>query len=675
MTFAVVNHTGGTPLGVVVPGAPLIFYTGGHIGWSGFETGDSATINAGATSFDMTAPSGFAAWDTSGLTAWDPVNKGPDITLSSSNMLATSSAGGSWTNSSVRSNSGHITGKWYYEVTATSLTTYSSTGIVAWSDNLLSGYAYIGSTTDSFGYISDGDVYTNGSRLTGWQGSSNGMVTGIAVDFDAQLIWARTSSNGNWNNSGTADPTTGTGGLSFTMGSSGPLTAPTTGNLLIALIGCNIADSSITIGSGWQQFDYVQDGNGQTDMTALYRYAQAGDAFGLPPFWSAGSTFWSYQYWEVSGVSGTWANDFLASIPLWNANVGNLLPEFPIFADGLALTGTASYGAGVTPTISGSWTLDDVHVEGADYGSEGGAHRVVSNGDVIDGQWSSVTSSQFGGILILLTTAQPSGGVYPSNVFTASGPSGAPGAITVPWVPQVGALLVAYIHWGDGNIAAPDIGTGWTQFNQAALADDGLIGVYRYVQMGDTSTLPALTSSGSNLWAVSIVELHGDTGSFSTDHASDQVGAQASGTTFTTTADATTANNQFGLLAFGNYSGTGLLSQTGFTNFLANTATGNYGTWGLAFDFFPTSGTTVQSTVTPSDTSDGQFYIQSIFNDGSGGSTINASDTEAASAGDSASAGDVHSTASDTEAASASDSESASTVEGSGTTLFIVIMG
>ena len=42
--------------------------------------------------------------------------------------------------------------------------------------------------------------------------SAEGSVTGVAFDVDAELVWFRTGA-GDWNNSPTADPATGTGGI------------------------------------------------------------------------------------------------------------------------------------------------------------------------------------------------------------------------------------------------------------------------------------------------------------------------------------------------------------------------------------------------------------------------------------------------------------------------------
>jgi hypothetical protein len=396
--------------------------------------------------------------------------------------------------------------------------------------------------------------------------------------------------------------------------------APTVGNLLIAFVGCAIGFSSITIGSGWTLFQYVMDVNAQTVMTAMYRYVQAGDTAALPAFWTAGSTYWTHDVYEVPNVSGTWANDFLCAIPMCDSLTTANLPPFPVIANGLAITSVARYDGSANWSISGSWTLDNTANNAGNYGSAGGASRVISSGQTIDGAWSGGgTSSPFGGLMVMLTTSQPSGGVYPRNVFQSSG-SGIPGSVTVPWVPKVGSLLLAYLYWSNGSATNPTVNTSkWTDQADATLTTKAQLLLYRYVQIGDTSALPALATAGSSNWAVIFVELVGGSGTFGSDHVSDKVGAQANGATLTSTADTTTANNQVGLLSYGNYDGNGLMSTTGFSGYLDSYFNfGNWGSYFVAFKFFPTSGSTVQGTMTPNNSSEPQSYIQSIFNQGAG---------------------------------------------------------
>lgn len=113
----------------------------------------------------------------------------------------------------VRATRSHSEGKRYFEVTANSPDTDN------WYVGICNaGYAFdddpaaFNSTALLF---SDGTVWIGGSEVASGLGTTvNNDVIGIACDFDNGLIWFRRNT-GNWNGSGTANPATGTGGISF----------------------------------------------------------------------------------------------------------------------------------------------------------------------------------------------------------------------------------------------------------------------------------------------------------------------------------------------------------------------------------------------------------------------------------------------------------------------------
>lgn len=204
-------------------GAEIWYHSGGvwgnevkaFIGWSGFNTGDSVTLNTGATAFNMTPPSGFSAFDSSGATTWDSASKGSAIVLSGGNLIATSTSGGSWTGASVRTNGGHGTGKYYYEFFITGfpgLSSYEQIFGICTKD--VSTNSYMGSDNFGVGEVNNGV----GFGLPSWQGlpgSPVGVYVGVAINYDTGETWIRTSANTDWNNSGSADPATDTGGASY----------------------------------------------------------------------------------------------------------------------------------------------------------------------------------------------------------------------------------------------------------------------------------------------------------------------------------------------------------------------------------------------------------------------------------------------------------------------------
>lgn len=155
---------------------------------------------------------------------------------------------------------------------------------------------------------------------------------------------------------------------------------PTAGNLLIVMLGCNIADASITINtSKWTLVPSSKFTSGNTCGMMLYRYVQGGDTSTLPALWTAGSTYWAYTVWEVSGVSGTFSNDTgnlsMTGHGTGGGTVTSLSPtNMSVAASSIILGGGAMYNGNADPTLSGSWTQDEVGHNNANYGSVVGGH-------------------------------------------------------------------------------------------------------------------------------------------------------------------------------------------------------------------------------------------------------------------------------------------------------------
>lgn len=216
-------------------GPPYPFYA------AGFGS-DSVTVNFGATAFANSVPSGFTGVDTldttnpiasfadslpsvltpaSALpsssntwtiaatamtTSWNPADLA-NITLSNSNLTATGVANGG-----ARAVASASSGKYYWENTYATLNTNNLTcGIALASGSLASPGAGVGLVARASGNITINGS-TSGSSIGAVAASS---VVGIAVDFTAQLIWFRIAPSGNWNGSSTANPATGTGGVSI----------------------------------------------------------------------------------------------------------------------------------------------------------------------------------------------------------------------------------------------------------------------------------------------------------------------------------------------------------------------------------------------------------------------------------------------------------------------------
>jgi hypothetical protein len=153
-------------------------------------------------------------------TTWNPADKTGGITFSGGNLIASvaSGAGG------VRSTTGRSSGKLYFENTWTTPQPGGTTGcgiatstasFVSWLTDGTGGFLY---------YANGGATYYNGGGSgPNMPSCSSGDVICWAVDLTNKRLWVRLN-GGNWNNSGTANPTTNTGGIdiSAVFGSTPP---------------------------------------------------------------------------------------------------------------------------------------------------------------------------------------------------------------------------------------------------------------------------------------------------------------------------------------------------------------------------------------------------------------------------------------------------------------------
>jgi hypothetical protein len=143
------------------------------------------------------------------FTTWNPADK-LAVTLTNSDLTATTTA---TTLNGVRAVRGNNSGKYYFELTATTWTTTNDQVGLALSTATFSTNTGI---TGKAIITGGGAIWVNGSNTGVGLGTiSSGTVVGIAVDLAANLIWFRIAPAGNWNGSGTANPATGTGGISI----------------------------------------------------------------------------------------------------------------------------------------------------------------------------------------------------------------------------------------------------------------------------------------------------------------------------------------------------------------------------------------------------------------------------------------------------------------------------
>jgi hypothetical protein len=149
------------------------------------------------------------------MTVWDPSRVNANISITGGGLTVTLTGTGSQ-DVAVYANSSHSSGKW-----VTSATINSAGGVhsvlfgLGTASASVANAQFLGADTQSFGYGNvAGDILLNGGSIATVQASVVGDKVWLATDIDGKLIWVRIN-NGNWNNSGTANPDTGTGGISI----------------------------------------------------------------------------------------------------------------------------------------------------------------------------------------------------------------------------------------------------------------------------------------------------------------------------------------------------------------------------------------------------------------------------------------------------------------------------
>jgi hypothetical protein len=207
--------------------------------------------------------SGSGVFTPPSFVAWDPTTVAA-VTLSGSNLVATNT-GTTATNqgANVPAASGKTAGKFYFEVTLTTVTEIGVPGNYGFGvGTLASTYTAMGNnaTTGAMVFFS-GNIWTNGSSSgssLGLRGQGN--VIGVAVDLDNRKIWFKKVdvTAGNWNGSGTADPATNTGGITIPAGTMIPFctfggTNGTANNVTTTNFGSSSFTGSVPSGftSGW----------------------------------------------------------------------------------------------------------------------------------------------------------------------------------------------------------------------------------------------------------------------------------------------------------------------------------------------------------------------------------------------------------------------------------------
>ena len=232
----------------------LDFENSGSLGADVSGNGNNFTLN-NLTSIDQTTDTctnNFAV-----LNALD--NYYPDSTLSEGNTQTVIGAG-DWT--PIKATFGLTTGKWYWEIKHSAVSSGSSYATIGVDSNQATGDQQRGGAgTNDYSYWYNGELRTGDSAVTTGVGTYGvGDIIGVALDLDNNKLYF--SKNGTFVNSG--DPTsgsTGTGAMSITSASSTSLGAyfPEVGfydNTNTGTFQCNFGNPAFSISSG------NSDGNG-----------------------------------------------------------------------------------------------------------------------------------------------------------------------------------------------------------------------------------------------------------------------------------------------------------------------------------------------------------------------------------------------------------------------------
>jgi hypothetical protein len=154
---------------------------------------------------------------------WSPGNTTASLVLTNSNRTAAWAATG-FGAAGTRAYTGKSTGKWAWEVVA-DLSTTDSLGVgvsnAGFDDSIKNSTYTITGSPNALGWAGTAIKY-NGTSLATMPAIATGDVIQQAMDLDADLYWAR-KVGGLWNNSATADPVTGVGGLSMAGLGTGPI--------------------------------------------------------------------------------------------------------------------------------------------------------------------------------------------------------------------------------------------------------------------------------------------------------------------------------------------------------------------------------------------------------------------------------------------------------------------
>ena len=152
-------------------------YSGNSNNW----TPNNISVTAGTT-YDSMVDSPTVTTTSSNYAVLNPLNTQSTATLSNGNLnLVTPSTSYGMSFSTM----GVLSGKWYWEITPTSITGGAGIGINKATVGLTT---YMGQSADSYCYIDSGQKYNNNSATSYGSSFTNNDVIGVALDMDAGTL-------------------------------------------------------------------------------------------------------------------------------------------------------------------------------------------------------------------------------------------------------------------------------------------------------------------------------------------------------------------------------------------------------------------------------------------------------------------------------------------------------
>jgi hypothetical protein len=194
--------------------------------------------------------------------------------------------------------------------------------------------------------------------------------------------------------------------------------------------------------------------------------------------------------------------------------------------------------------------------------------------------------------------------------------SGTPASMTLGGSPTTGNLLIAWLGANNDPASLLDT-TKWTVITVGGGATHAyILAAYRYIQLGDTTSVPALLTGSPGFHAQQVIEITNVTGDWNLDFDKTVAAYNQTGSgTITTSSSATTAESDLVLVGVFNYNGTtNLTGGAGFSFDVQQVDAVNYGSFTLAEAPFDDIGSNPSTSFNVSNTSFAVGYIAIYLN-------------------------------------------------------------